>query len=81
MINKDLVYEFPTQKFLKLLVGILMGSVAGAVIMVLFAPQSGKNTRKQIQNKGIELRDWTTDIVEDAMEQVRSRVGEITVDR
>jgi gas vesicle protein len=80
MINKNRGYKFSIRIFLKLLVGMLMGSVAGAVVMLLLAPQSGKNTRKQIQHKGIELRDWTTDIVEDAMAQVSSRVGEITVE-
>ncbi len=42
------------------LIGLLIGSVAGAIAMLLMAPQSGKGTRAQIQNKTIELRDQTT---------------------
>ncbi len=53
------------------LVGMLIGSLAGAITMLLLAPQSGKRTRKQIQDKGMELRDRTTEMVEDAMDQMR----------
>jgi gas vesicle protein len=45
----------------------------------LLAPQSGKDTRMQIQKKGIELRDRTTEMVEDTMTQVRSNANKITM--
>jgi gas vesicle protein len=51
--------------------GLVIGSLIGATTMLLLAPQSGKRTREQIQQKGIELRDRATDKVEDAMTQVR----------
>lgn len=57
--------------------GLLVGGLAGAVAMLLLAPQSGKKTRKQIEEKSIELRDRTTDLVEDTMSQVRSRANKI----
>lgn len=53
------------------LAGMLVGGLAGAVTMLLLAPQSGERTRLQIQQKGIELRDRTAEIVEDGMAQVR----------
>ena len=62
-----------------ILVGTLVGGLAGAVTMLLLAPQSGKETRIQIQKKGIELRDRTTEIMEDTMAQVRSNAQKITV--
>jgi len=58
----------------------LIGGLAGAVTMLLLAPRSGRDTRKQIQEKGIELRDRTTEIVEDTLAQVRSSVNKITLD-
>jgi len=53
------------------LLGMLIGSIAGAVATLLLAPQSGKDTRTQIQKRGIELRDRTTAMVEDTLAQVR----------
>jgi gas vesicle protein len=60
-----------------LIAGILLGGLAGAVTLLLLAPQSGKDTRKIIQTKAIELRDKTTATVENASGQVRSKAGEI----
>ncbi len=61
------------------LLGMLVGGLAGAVTMLLLAPQSGKDTRMQIQEKGIELRDRTTGMVEDVMAQVRLDRDKLTV--
>ena len=60
------------------LVGMLVGGLAGAVTMLLLAPQSGEDTRKKIQQKGIELRDRTTEMVEDTIAQVRTKANKIT---
>lgn len=57
------------------LAGLLVGGLAGAVTMLLFAPQSGQKTRKLIEDKSIELRDMTTDLVEDTVSQVRSKAN------
>ena len=58
---------------------MLAGGLAGALTMLLLAPQSGKDTRTQIKEKGIELRDRTTLMVEDAMDQVRSNRDKLTM--
>jgi gas vesicle protein len=42
------------------LIGLLIGGLVGAAAMLLFAPQSGKRTRKQIFDRDIQLRDRTT---------------------
>lgn len=39
------------------LVGLVVGGVTGAVVALLFAPQSGEETRTLIKDKAIELRD------------------------
>ncbi len=64
---------------LGVIAGILVGSLAGALTMLLLAPQSGEDTRTQIKEKSIELRDRTTEIVEDAMAQVRMNRDKITM--
>jgi gas vesicle protein len=71
MIYENQEYKYPTNTALNILVGMLIGSIAGAVAMLLLAPQSGKDTRTQIQKRGIELRDRTTGMVEDTLAQVR----------
>lgn len=61
-----------------LLAGLLIGAAAGAVATLLLAPQSGRDTRMQIKEKGIELRDRTTEMVDDAMDQVRMGTNRLT---
>jgi gas vesicle protein len=56
----------------------LIGALAGAVTMLLLAPQSGKDTRKQLQEKSIELRNRTTEMMEDTMAQVRTKANNLT---
>jgi len=51
--------------------GLFIGSLIGAVTMLFLAPQSGKRTRVQVQQKGLELRDKASEVVEDTMAQVR----------
>lgn len=62
----------------RFLAGLLIGGLAGAGAMLLLAPQSGKSTRTQIQEKSIELRDQTVKSVEDTVAQVRSKANQIS---
>jgi gas vesicle protein len=69
-------YEMSNTK--NVLFGLLIGGLAGAIAMLLFAPQSGKKTRAQIQLKSIQLRDQASDGVKNALAQVRSTAHEVT---
>ena len=80
MIHENQEYSYPTNNTLGVLGGMLVGALAGAVTMLLLAPQSGKDTRKQIQEKGIELRDRTTEMLEDTISQVRTKANKVTMD-
>ena len=62
-----------------ILIGMLIGGLAGAIAMLLFAPQSGQRTRSQIQSKSIQLRDRTSDMVKSEIEQVRFDAHKIVV--
>jgi gas vesicle protein len=80
MVKENLEPEYHDNNVLGVLTGLLIGCVAGAVTMLLLAPQSGKRTRIQIQEKGIELRDRTTGMLEDAVAQARSDGNKLTRD-
>lgn len=60
--------------------GIVIGGLAGAGAALLFAPQSGRETREQIQQKTIELRDRTTETVGHAVEDVKAKTQQLTAD-
>ena len=49
------------------LVGFIVGGLSGAVVALLFAPQTGEETRALIKDKSIELRDKAQVSAEEAM--------------
>lgn len=71
MINHNQEFKRHDNSALSVLAGLLVGGLAGAVTMLLLAPQSGENTRMQIMEKGIALRDQANEMAEDAMTQLR----------
>ena len=64
--------------FSSFLSGFLMGGLIGAAVALLMAPASGEETRKLIYDKGIELRDRTTEELEKAASMARARADELT---
>jgi len=80
MNNENQEPEYRNNNILSVLAGMLVGALAGAVTMLLLAPQSGKRTRMQIQEKSIELRDRATGMVENAVAQARLDGKKITRD-
>jgi gas vesicle protein len=61
----------------RFIAGALFGALAGAVTLLLIAPHSGRDTRKMIETKAIELRDRTTATAGNVSGQVRSKAGQI----
>ena len=54
------------------LVGFIVGGLTGAVAALLFAPQSGEETRAVIKERSIELRDKATAEAEEAWKQAEA---------
>jgi len=75
MATKKRTYNNDPQR---VLLGLVIGGLAGVVTMLLFAPQSGKQTRDQIEEKAIELRDQTTKNLKKAVAQVRSETDRLS---
>jgi len=79
MIHENQEYRYTANNTAGVLIGMLIGGLAGAAAALLMAPQSGRDTRRQIQEKSIELRDRTTELVEDTVAQVRTKANNLTV--
>ncbi|RPI56651.1 MAG: YtxH domain-containing protein [Chloroflexi bacterium] len=62
------------------LAGLLVGGLAGAGMVLLVAPQSGKKTRALIRQKSSDLREQTVKTVEGAVAQTRDKARQITDD-
>jgi len=54
------------------LAGFFIGTLVGAVFALLFAPSSGEETRQQIKEKGIELKERAAELELDS-----SRLSEL----
>ena len=66
-------------------VGVLVGALTAGVVALLFAPQSGEETRALIKEKSIELRDQAQQTADEAMARAeaiaadaRARADELT---
>jgi gas vesicle protein len=61
------------------LVGFIVGGLTGAVVSLLFAPQSGEETRALIRDKSIELRDRAAETAEEAFARAEAAAAEARV--
>ncbi|NMC30230.1 MAG: YtxH domain-containing protein [Pelolinea sp.] len=57
--------------------GFLFGGIAGAVVALLLAPQSGEETRKLVKEKSIELSNKATHYADEVFTQTEKTVGEV----
>jgi gas vesicle protein len=75
--NQKEITMFDRDVFEASFVGFLVGSVSGAVVALLYAPQSGQETRAMIKDKSIELRDKAQVTAKEAI----ARAEAITAER
>ena len=58
----------------KVLLGLLAGVAAGAMLGVLLAPDSGKNTRRKVLEKGDDYADGLKEKLGDFMAQAQEKI-------
>lgn len=58
----------------KVVLGVLAGFSAGALVGILFAPEKGSVTRKKILNKGEEYIDGVKEKVDELVEMVNQKI-------
>ncbi len=76
--NQSRDHQQVSSAALGIFAGILVGGLAGATTMWLIAPQTGKQTRAQIKQKSLELRDRTVHGVDDVVESLNSKAHHLT---
>ncbi len=65
-----------SDEFGAFLVGFIVGGLTGAVVSLLFAPQSGEETRALIRDKSIELRDRASESADEALSRAEAAAAE-----
>jgi gas vesicle protein len=55
--------------------GLVTGGVIGASLALFLAPQSGKETRDQIRDKGIELRDGAVEGFTETSQRAQTQIA------
>jgi len=64
------MFEADDNKGATILVSFLIGGIVGAGLALLFAPQTGRKTRKQIADLAEDVRDYTSDYAKKLKEKV-----------
>ncbi|REH00499.1 YtxH domain-containing protein [Flavobacterium aquicola] len=64
----------------KLILGILGGVAAGAILGVLFAPEEGKKTRKKIADKGNDFAGEIKGKFEDLYKNIKNHQEDLLQD-
>jgi gas vesicle protein len=74
--NQKEVTMSERDEFGAFLVGFIVGGLSGAVVALLFAPQSGEETRALIKDKSIELRDRAQMSAEEAIARAEAAAAD-----
>jgi gas vesicle protein len=74
--NQKEVTMSDRDEFGAFLVGFIVGGLSGAVVALLFAPQTGEETRAIIKDKSIELRDKAQVTAEEAIARAEAAAAD-----
>lgn len=54
-----------------------VGAILGAAVAILYAPRSGRDTRHLLSRRTRDLKNRTSDTLEDAKERFMDKVAEV----
>jgi gas vesicle protein len=74
--NQKEVTMSDRDEFGAFLVGFIVGGLSGAVVALLFAPQTGEETRTLIRDKSVELRDKAQISAEEAIARAEAAAAD-----
>lgn len=66
-----------SEDYKKIALAFLIGGAVGAGIALLYAPQSGKDTRKDIAKTARKIKRETVNIVEDAIDTINDFADDV----
>ena len=75
--NEFETIERRTRPVKPILGGFLVGSAIGVATALLFAPRSGVETRAEIRDRAVDIRDRTSETVKDTVSQAKTKAYEI----
>lgn len=58
-------------------ISLIAGIILGGAIALLYAPESGKETRKMLRSKAMDARDYVEDLATETAEMVKEGVSEV----
>lgn len=56
---------------------VVAGGLVGAAVALLYAPQSGRRTRKEILRMAKKVKNSASDLIEDTMDDVQDIVNDL----
>ena len=65
------------EDYKKIALAFLIGGAVGAGIALLYAPQSGRDTRKDIAKTAKRIKKETVDLVEDAVDSINDFASDV----
>jgi gas vesicle protein len=75
--SQEFEYQKSPGRAMSALIGLVIGSMAGAITVLLFAPQPGEKTRAELQDGVLKFRKQTAARVNDTVTQVKSKASQI----
>ena len=76
LFRVDLSFKNKIMSSGKVLLGVLAGVAAGALLGILFAPDKGWNTRKRIAKKGEDYADGLQDKFNEFLDSISVKMSE-----